>query len=95
MNVPLILTSAHWQATLAYLETKLPNEACGLLGGVEGVVQQVYPVENELHSPWEFRMNPREQVRAMLEIEKNSWELSGIFHSHPNGPSVPSASDVA
>jgi proteasome lid subunit RPN8/RPN11 len=31
----------------------------------------------------------------MLEIENNGWELSGIFHSHPHGPPVPSPSDVA
>ena len=91
----LKLSTALWQTIIEHLQKELPNEACGLLGGVKGVVQQVYPVENELRSPWAYRMAPKEQVRAMLEIEAAGWELSGIFHSHPNGPPGPSASDVA
>jgi len=93
--VLLSLTAAQLQVIIAHLQKELPNEACGLLGGVEGVVHKVYPVENELHNPWADQMAPKEQVRAMLEIEAAGWELSGIFHSHPNGPPVPSATDVA
>jgi proteasome lid subunit RPN8/RPN11 len=39
-------------------------------------------------------MHPEQQVQAMLDIEARGWELAGIFHSHPNGPSVLSATDV-
>ena len=91
----LVLTSAHWCAMLGHIHSELPNEACGLLGGVNGLVQKVYLMENAAHSPWEYRMHPVAQVRVMLEIEAAGWDLSGIFHSHPNGPPVPSATDVA
>ncbi|HLE28241.1 MAG TPA: M67 family metallopeptidase [Anaerolineales bacterium] len=92
---PLILKVVHWQTILAHLQNELPNEACGLLGGVNGVVQKVYLMENAAHNPWEYRMHPVAQVRVMLEIEAAGWELSSIFHSHPGGPPVPSAADVA
>ena len=37
----------------------------------------------------------RAQVEAMVEIEAAGWDVCGIFHSHPAGPPVPSATDVA
>ena len=92
---PLNLSAAQWQAIVQHLRRELPNEACGLLGGIRGVVQKVYLIENELHSPSAYQMKPQAQVRAMLEMENNGWELCGIFHSHPHGLPVPSASDVA
>jgi proteasome lid subunit RPN8/RPN11 len=79
----------------AHAQACWPDEACGLLAGLDGVVRRVYVVENVLHSAWEYQMDPRAQVRVMLEIEAAGWELSGIFHSHPQGPPAPSATDVA
>jgi proteasome lid subunit RPN8/RPN11 len=70
------------------------EEACGLLGGANGRTEQVYLIENTLHSPVEYYMDPVQQVRAMLEIEAASLELCAIFHSHPVGPPVPSQTDV-
>ena len=94
MNNRLILTCAHWQAILDHVQAEMPNEACGLLGGEEGEVRQVYLVENIRHSLVEYEMHPEQQVRAMLDIETRGWELIGIFHSHPSGPPVPSTTDV-
>jgi proteasome lid subunit RPN8/RPN11 len=91
----LTLTPAQWQEILAHVQAERPNEACGLLAGEGGVVQRVYPVENVLHSPREYQMDPKRQVEVMLEIEAAGWELSGIYHSHPGGPPVPSPADVA
>jgi proteasome lid subunit RPN8/RPN11 len=90
----LAITRAQWEAMIAHVQAELPNEACGLLAGADGVVRRVYPVENILHSPREYELHPAEQVRVMLEIENAGWELSGIFHSHPRGPLAPSATDV-
>jgi proteasome lid subunit RPN8/RPN11 len=70
------------------------EEACGLLGGANGQVERVYLIENTLHSPVEYYMDPGQQVRAMLEIEAAGLEVCGIFHSHPAGPPVPSQTDV-
>ena len=91
----LVLSPAQWAAIVRHVQSEAPNEACGLLGGKDGVVQRVYPVVNAAHSPWEYRMEAGAQVRAMLEIESAGWELTGIFHSHPGGPPAPSATDVA
>jgi proteasome lid subunit RPN8/RPN11 len=91
----LTLTPAQWQEIVAHVESERPNEACGLLGGEGGIVRKVYPGENILHSPVAYEMDPRRQVEIMVEIESAGWELSGIYHSHPGGPPVPSPTDVA
>lgn len=91
----LVLTRAQWETMTAHTQALWPDEACGLLAGTDSLVRRVYPVENILHSAWEYQMDPREQVRVMIEIETTGWELNGIFHSHPAGPPIPSATDVA
>jgi [CysO sulfur-carrier protein]-S-L-cysteine hydrolase len=91
----LTLSRAQWQEIIAHAQAELPNEACGLLAGEGGTVRHVYPVENSLHSPWAYEMDPTQQVHVMLEIEAAGWELSAIYHSHPGGPPVPSPTDVA
>jgi proteasome lid subunit RPN8/RPN11 len=91
----LRLTGAHQAAMLAHVQQNWPEEACGLLGGPPGQVAHVYCVENIRHSPVEYYMDPVAQVEAMMAIEAAGWEICGIFHSHPSGPPVPSATDVA
>ncbi len=91
----LRLTAAHKAAMRAHAQQAWPHEACGLLGGPPGQVARVYCVENVLHSPVAYYMDPAGQVQAMLDLEAAGWEVCGIFHSHPAGPAVPSATDVA
>ncbi len=73
----------------------LPEEACGLLGGLAGRVLRVYPVPNALHSPVRYRMEARAQVQAQHDIERRGWEMLGVYHSHPRGPAAPSPTDAA
>ena len=73
----------------------LPEEACGLLAGRDGLVTLALPIENAAHSPVRYRMEPRAQVGELLSIEALGLDLLGIYHSHPNGPAVPSATDQA
>jgi proteasome lid subunit RPN8/RPN11 len=77
------------------VEARAPEEACGLLGGLDGQVLEVIPVPNALHSPVRYRMDPRDQWQAFQTIEQHGLELLGIYHSHPHGPEVPSETDVA
>ncbi len=91
----LALTPAQRAFMVAHVQRHAPDEACGLLAGLAGRVVQVYPVENVLHSPVAYEMDATQQVEAMLALEAAGWELCGIFHSHPAGPPVPSATDLA
>jgi len=82
----------------ADVQTRDPEEACGLLAGrsdddnVEVVA--VLPIQNSYHSPTRFRLDPHEQLQAFNWIDSQGLELTGIYHSHPQGQTEPSSTDV-
>ncbi len=80
---------------LNHVQACLPEEACGILAGLDGSVSQVRPIENASHSPVRYRMQPRAQVEALLDLEAHGLQLLAIYHSHPSGPPTPSATDLA
>jgi len=80
---------------LAHVAGLWPEEACGLVGGRDGRAARLYPVDNVRHSPVVFEMEPVQQIKAMLAIEAEGLEMLAIYHSHPDGPARPSATDVA
>ena len=81
---------------LDHLQACYPQEGCGLLAGnMHGRVTAVYPIENILHSPTAYQMNPHQQIQAMLALEAAGWQLLAIYHSHPQGPERPSPTDIA
>ena len=85
----------HWEEMLADVRRRAPQEACGLVAGERGRTSRVIPVTTDLDSPVRFRMDPREQLNALLEIEESGSQLLAIYHSHPGGPAAPSPTDVA
>jgi len=91
----LTMRISHWQAMVDHVRRYWPEEACGLLGGPPGQVEVLYLVENILHSPVAYEMDPHTQVEAMVELEGRGWDVVGIFHSHPGGPPAPSPTDVS
>jgi proteasome lid subunit RPN8/RPN11 len=91
----LVVARVHWEAMVAHVRAHAPEEGCGMLGGPPGRVEACYGVENILHSPVAYEMEPRAQVEAMIAIEARGWDIVGIFHSHPSGPARPSRTDVA
>ena len=80
---------------IEHLQAVYPEEGCGLLAGIEEQVFTSYPIENILHSQTAFEMDPLQQVKTMLTIENEGKELLAIYHSHPQGPSLPSETDIA
>ncbi len=81
-------------AVLDHLQTVYPQEGCGLLAGQDGQVSHWYAVENSLHSPVTYYMEPAQQLQAMLAAEEQGLTLLGVCHSHPNGPPRPSQTDI-
>jgi proteasome lid subunit RPN8/RPN11 len=92
---PLILSATQLAEIFAHLDAGKPDEACGLLGGPGGRVEKVYLMANATPSPVRYSMEPEKLIQTILEIEERGWELLGIFHSHPSGPTTPSAADIA
>lgn len=83
-----------WKAIVAHVESCLPEEACGFLGGTGEDVSVILPVENMLHSRVRFQMAPEGQLRGMTWLEREGLSMVAIYHSHPNGPSGLSGTDL-
>lgn len=91
---PLRIPSRLIKEVRSHLQSCLPEEGCGLMGGVDFRVACVIPVSNAAHRRDRFRMDPREQVDGLVSLETGGLELVAIYHSHPVGPSGPSATDL-
>jgi proteasome lid subunit RPN8/RPN11 len=94
-NHLLTLKRAHMFTMQRHINVEAPLEACGLLGGKNGMVELVLPVKNAAGSRVRFQMDPKAQFKAIEQIESEGLEIIAIFHSHPKGPSVPSPTDIA
>lgn len=80
---------------LAYVMKVLPEEACGFLGGRGEQVEVVLPVTNQLHSRSRFFMEPVELLQRLHWLDDHGLDILAIYHSHPDGPESPSATDIA
>lgn len=77
-----------------HAEVEYPCEACGLLGGSEGIIKKIYRMRNASENPGQcYMMDPREQLGVFKEMRKEGIELLGIYHSHIEVPAYPSQRD--
>ena len=84
-----------------HAERGYPDEVCGLLigsfDGEDKVVHQVVPVENEWEAVDErrrrFLITPDVFARQEREARREGLEIVGFYHSHPDHPAEPSATD--
>lgn len=94
----IVMKKEHLDQIILYSESELPNESCGLLGGIidgeRKIVQKVYLLRNIDQSSEHFSMDAKEQFEVISNIRKNQWQLIGNFHSHPQSPSRPSDEDI-
>jgi proteasome lid subunit RPN8/RPN11 len=91
----LVFTPAQVAQIFEHTQAEAPNEACGLLVGLERRVTKVLPAANVASSPRvEYLMDPHDQIRHFQVIEDQGLELLGIYHSHPSSPAYPSPTDL-
>lgn len=93
----LRISKKEYELMLHHAVNNLPQEACGLLGGIveQGVklVKEVYLLRNVDESEEHFSMDPKEQLSVVKELRQKGYELLGNFHSHPATPARPSEED--
>ncbi|MFW5909648.1 MAG: M67 family metallopeptidase [Thiohalospira sp.] len=71
-------------------------EICGLLVRDGAGAWHHWPVANAHPEPERaFLMEPAEQIAAFRALRERAWRLGAIYHSHPFGEAVPSATDAA
>ncbi len=85
----------HLAEILSIASQNAPYEACGILAGENGFSCKVYPILNTLQSRSEYLMDAEQMLHAFWDIEEKGWQTLAFFHSHPNSPPIPSATDLA
>jgi len=83
-----------FNAMIQHLQSAYPLEACGFLSGKENIAERLHPIDNILQSPVAYEMDPTQQITAMIDIENRGESMLVIFHSHPQGPPIPSETDI-
>ncbi len=89
---PDVLDSAVAHALAAH-----PSEICGLIGGHDHQLDEAVAVANIATPPpgrCGFHMDSRGQLRATRDFEERGLDITGVYHSHPASPPVPSAQDI-
>ncbi len=90
----MVMPAAMRDAIVAHARDGLPNEACGVIAGRDGVAERFLPAESDEPSPYYYRIESRDQIRIMNEIDEAGLELIGIYHSHVSSPAYPSRTDA-
>jgi proteasome lid subunit RPN8/RPN11 len=100
---PLRLTPAVRDALIAHAveaaDRRPPVECCGVLASTRDdptLVTESHRVENVAADPESrYELDPATTVRLVDRIEAGGGDVVGFYHSHPEGPAVPSATDRA
>ena len=73
-----------------------PLEIVGLLGGSELTrVSTLIPLENNASDPTRrFEADRHSLVHGLKILRESRLELCALYHSHPNGPALPSKVDL-
>jgi proteasome lid subunit RPN8/RPN11 len=81
-------------------ESAYPEESCGVLLGMVSsdvrVVLEAVPLDNNANSKRNrYRIAPVDLIRAEKAARQAGREILGFYHSHPDHPAEPSATDLA
>lgn len=90
----LTITKAVFNQIIEHAKNDLPNEACGYLAGVNGLVNTAYELTNIDHSPEHFSFDPAEQFKTVKDVRSKDLEILANYHSHPSSPARPSIEDI-
>jgi proteasome lid subunit RPN8/RPN11 len=86
------MTRAQRDTIVRHAEADAPNECCGYLSARDGVVQEVFPAENERNSPYGYEL-PAKALLAANDLDDDGFEV-GVYHSHPRSAAEPSQTDI-
>lgn len=91
------ISKSDYDKIVSHAKKELPNEACGLIGGVieddEKIIKKVYLLTNLDHSNEHFSLDPKEQLASIKDMRNSGLVPLGNWHSHLESPSRPSDED--
>ncbi len=81
-------------AMLAHGRREEPNEACGYLAAMDGIVTHHFELTNIDAAPDHYTMDPKEQFSTIRRIREMGMQVVAVYHSHPETPARPSVEDI-
>jgi proteasome lid subunit RPN8/RPN11 len=96
----IVMAPGVQQAIREHARSAYPREGCGVLIGGEDErvrwVERAIPAANADPDPERrYAIAPEEFLKLEKHAREHGLEVIGIYHSHPDGRSAPSASDAA
>lgn len=88
------LPAALAAAILRHARAGYPQEVCGLIAGRDGRGVAIYPGHNVSPTPETAFELDTETLARQIALEDQGLALVAIYHSHPQGPAAPSATDI-
>jgi proteasome lid subunit RPN8/RPN11 len=96
-SVPVTaITSESLEAIRQHAVETFPDECCGALIEIGGVVREAHRMDNTTAGPAarRFRIGPDQYRLADKRARELGGSLRGFYHSHPNAPARPSEYDL-
>jgi proteasome lid subunit RPN8/RPN11 len=81
------------RAIIEHARTGYPEEVCGLIAGQEQRGFELYQAHNVAREPRIHFEVDLDTLARQIEFADRGLELAAIYHSHPQGPEIPSETD--
>ncbi len=82
------------QEIIEHSRAESPRECCGLIGGRNGVLTDLYRMTNTYEGIDFYRIDDMDLYRLYTDLDSRGEEIAVIYHSHPVSVAYPSARDV-
>jgi proteasome lid subunit RPN8/RPN11 len=90
----LSLERRYLDEIVAHARDELPNEACGIVVGKDGVPVKLFRGRNTEASPYRYYLDNDQLFQIQRECWANGWDFLAIYHSHTKSKAYPSPTDV-
>jgi len=94
MAGPALIRADILEAMLSHVRREAELECCGLLAGRSGIISEILPAENSLHSRIAYEISPRDLFHMFRRMRAEGLDHLGIYHSHPATENIPSPRDI-
>jgi len=93
----VLIARALLDELIAHARQEAPNECCGVVAvepGAPARAARVHRAVNTAASPLRFEVDGKELLHTIDAIERDSYELGAIYHSHTRTAPYPSQTDI-